>query len=169
MWRHVKPILQVIILATAMLFPFPAVPYWKTQQISRNFPFSAYHNTKLQLSDNLMNTSTHTQVKWKILWWSKSKITACFFFFPQYCAVQKRKQQGKNHVCITAHHVVQTLYSNVSTGVNGQANWYPEKRLDFQEMAWFLGSVILSRKNAFPERAFHFLQVHFPVLDSFQV
>ena len=59
MWRHIKPNLQVIILATAMLI---SSLYGTILEDTTKFPvpfyFSSYHNTKLQLSDN--NISTHT-------------------------------------------------------------------------------------------------------------
>ena len=61
--------------------------------MSQNLFFSSYHNTKLQLSDK--NISTHTQVKFKILLWSESKVIAYFVVFP-YRAVQKEtKERGK--------------------------------------------------------------------------
>ena len=59
--------------------------------------FSSYHNTKLQPSDK--NINTHIQLKFQILWWSKSKIAACFVVFLYTMMYQKepkgRKEWGK--------------------------------------------------------------------------
>ena len=63
----------------------------KYNQMPQNFLFSLYHKTKLQLSDK--NISTHTQVKFKILLWSESKIIAYFVVF-LHTALYKRKPRS---------------------------------------------------------------------------
>ena len=75
-------------------FLFPQSGIGKHNKMSQNFPFSSYHDTKLQLCDK--NISKHTRVKFKILLWSKSKKAACFVIFP-YSALYKKetKEQGK--------------------------------------------------------------------------
>ena len=50
MWRHIKPILQVILLATAMLVSFCMARYRRIQQklMSRYSLFTTYYYTKLR-------------------------------------------------------------------------------------------------------------------------
>ena len=88
----------------------------KHNKMSQNFSFSSYRNTKIQLRDK--NISTHTWMKFKILWWSKSKITACLFvclFFFPYHAVQKGNQgSGQNHG-VSTYSTVQTLFKHAPT------------------------------------------------------
>ena len=60
MWRHIKPIMQVITLATAVLVSFHTVWYWKTQQNVPELFIKFIPHTKLQLSDK--NISTHIQL-----------------------------------------------------------------------------------------------------------
>ena len=78
-------------------FLFPQSGIGKLNKMSKNFSFSLYHNTKLQLSNN--NISTYTQCKFKILLRSKSKITGCFvvFFCTPHCT--KRKPRSGYQSC----------------------------------------------------------------------
>ena len=79
MWCHIKQILQVIILSSTNLVPFPMELYWRKQQIVPLLLFSSYHVIKLQLSDN--NISMHTQLEFQIFPWGKSKVQAIFVVF----------------------------------------------------------------------------------------
>ena len=99
MWRHIKQILQVILLATAMLVSSHHGPdIEKYNQISQNFLFTSYHNTKLQLSDK--NISTHIQVKFKILLWSESKVIAYFVVFLNTALYKRKPRSGaKSYAC----------------------------------------------------------------------
>ena len=94
MWRHIKPILQVIILATAMFVSsFHSLVLGNTTNCPRTFKLVHYHNTKLQLSDK--NNSTHTWVKFKMLLGSiNPKFLVCFVEFSPYRSVQKEPRSG---------------------------------------------------------------------------
>ena len=80
-----------------MLVSFPHMQsgIGKHNKMSQNFSFSLYHNTKLQLSDK--NISTHTQMKFKILLWSESKIIARFIvvFLHTMLLKKETKEWGK--------------------------------------------------------------------------
>ena len=112
MCRHIKPILQVIILATAMLVSSSHFTVLETQQMFRYFLSSSYHWTKLQLSGK--NISTPTLLKFQFLPWGKSKVQTFFFFlflFSPYHTVQKGNQATwQYHAHISACCLVQTLY-----------------------------------------------------------
>ena len=80
MWRHIKPILHVIPLATAMLVSFCIARYIrKYNKMSPYFLSSSYHNTKLRASNK--NIKTLTRLKFQILLWTKSEVTADFVVF----------------------------------------------------------------------------------------
>ena len=62
MWCHFKQILQVIILATAMLVSCssPQAGIGKYNKMPQIFLVSSYHNTKLQPSDKNISAQPHT-------------------------------------------------------------------------------------------------------------
>ena len=70
MWRHMKPILQIMALATVILVFTPHSFVSETKEnVQELFYSDYYHNTKLQRSDR--NDNTQTWVKFEILLWSK--------------------------------------------------------------------------------------------------
>ena len=89
----------------------------KYNQISQDFLFSSYHNTKLQLNDK--NIRAHTQVKFKILLWSESKMIAYFIVFLQ----KETKERGNIVRVLSTYHVVQTLYWSFAY-VSDNAPWF---------------------------------------------
>ena len=99
--------MQFIILATATLVS-SAQRTVLERAIKCSVTFYPYHITKLQLSKK--SISTHTQLKFQILPWSKSSFSVLCCFSP-YRSVEKGNQemlQSKTH--IGTYCVVQTLY-----------------------------------------------------------
>ena len=60
-------------------FLFTCERIGKSNKMFHYFLFSSYHITKLQPSDK--NINTHTQMKFQILPWNKSKVLAFFVIF----------------------------------------------------------------------------------------
>ena len=103
MWRHIKPILQVIILTTAMLVSFSHGWYWKTQQ---NAPELFIWFILYQTTTVWQELLTH------ILWWNlkscyelKNKNPACFVVFLHIALYKKKPRMGQKHALISAHSV----------------------------------------------------------------
>ena len=92
-------------------FPFAWTGIGKYNKMSCYFLFSSYHNTKLRLSDN--NSKTHTWLKFQILLYSKSKVTAGFVVFLHTAPYKKEtKERGKVMRVYVLQHRVNPLYSN---------------------------------------------------------
>ena len=78
MWRQMKPILQVIVLATAMLVSTIHSFVWKTQQNVQERFCRLYYNTKLQPSNK--NINTHFSETWHFILNESKKITRFVVF-----------------------------------------------------------------------------------------
>ena len=112
MWRHIKQILQVILLAIAMLVSCSrAKVLGKATKSAIAFYLVP---TTLPNYNRVIRLSTHTRIKFQILPWSKSKVPTNFFFSLPRCA-KGNQEILKNSARVSAYHVVQTLYCTPNT------------------------------------------------------
>ena len=136
MWRHIKPILKVIILATAMLVS--SLHSRVLENTTKCYvTFYLVHTTIQNYNWIDKNISTHTWMQYQILPWSKSKFK-CFLFF-LYTTLYKieTKRCGKLYMyrCVLHHanplslinahaplafmiHVLQCAWSELGSDIN---------------------------------------------------
>ena len=79
----------------------------KNKKMFCYFLFSSNPITKLQPSDK--SISTHTQLKFQTLPWSKSKVTALFVIVSIPPCTKGNQKRMQNNGCVSAYRIVQTL------------------------------------------------------------
>ena len=105
----IRLILQVIVLATAMLVSYPhSLVLKNTAECPRTFHLVYIIIPNFNWVTRMLALSW---VKFEILLWSQSKIIVCFVVF-LHTALHKKetKKRGKNHAHMCAYRIVQTLY-----------------------------------------------------------
>ena len=105
MWHHIKPILQVIALATVMLIstPHSLVLPWNTTKCPRTFYLDYIIIPNFNWVTRIL---AHTWVKFEVLLWSESTIIAYFVVFSIPCCTKRKPRSGVKsfaYECVLRH------------------------------------------------------------------